>query len=570
MKLVLVSLAARESPEALPLGAACVAAALKSAAAADTALARLEILLLEAGLDEGPGELASRIASSGAALVGFSVYSWNRAVLTDVSARLRGDVGGILLFAGGPEATADPDGLIAEASLDFAIAGEGERASVLALGAILAGEASVGALRGIPGVALPGISGRGNGAGTAAPCARPEAAIDLPSPWLLGVMDPKACRGDVIWELSRGCPFHCAYCYESKGVGGSRPFPMERIEAELELFVRSGLRYAFILDPTFDYDAKRAGLLLDLFRERAPGMRWKFEIRAELLDKTLARRFAALDCSLQIGLQSVRSETLEAVGRPGFDRRDFARKTAMLSRAGVSFGLDLIYGLPGDYLDDFEEAMDFALSLEPNHLDIFPLALLPGTELAAAAESLGIEAESRSPYLVRATRELSARDMASAASLAAACDRFYSSGRAVGWFRAALAPLRSRPSAFLRGYWSWLSRRAGGDARRDGSSTRDTPLTIEAEQLAFLDEAYAASGLGALSAVLRDLVRLHGAWGRALAEGESSLLSLSYDPEELLGAAATGLRAFVRVAALRKKAWRVVPDEAEGARLEAL
>ena len=568
MKLVLVSLAARESPEALPLGAACVAAALKSAAEADAVLARLEILLLEARLDESPDELASRIASSGAALVGFSVYSWNRAVLTEVSARLRGAAGGILLFAGGPEATADPDGLIAEAALDFAIAGEGERASVRVLGAILAGEASIDALRGIPGVALPGISEGGGGA--AVLCAWPEVAVDLPSPWLLGVMDPKACGGDVIWELSRGCPFHCAYCYESKGAGGSRPFPMERIEAELELFIRSGLRYAFVLDPTFDYDAKRAGLLLDLFRKRAPAMRWKFEIRAELLDKALVRRFAALDCSLQIGLQSVRSETLETVGRPGFDRRDFARKIAMLSRAGVSFGLDLIYGLPGDDLDDFEEAMDFALGLEPNHLDVFPLALLPGTELAAAAEVLGIEAESRSPYLVRATRELPALDMASAASLAAACDRFYSAGRAVGWFRAALAPLRSRPSAFLRGYWSWLSRRAGGDARRDGTPTRDAHLTIEAEQLAFLDEAYTASGLGALSTVLRDLVRLHGAWGRALAEGESSLLGLSYDPEELLGAAATGLRAFVRAAALRKKAWRVVPDEAEGARLEAL
>jgi hypothetical protein len=67
---------------------------------------------------------------------------------------------------------------------------------------------------------------------------------------------------------------------------------------------------------------------------------------------------------------------------------------------------------------------------------------------------------------------------------------------------------------------------------------------------------------------LRDLVRLHGAWGRALAEGEESILELSYDPEEALGAAAVGLAAFVRGASRSGARWRVVPDDVEGARIE--
>jgi radical SAM superfamily enzyme YgiQ (UPF0313 family) len=380
-------------------------------------------------------------------------------------------------------------------------------------------------------------------------------------------MDPKECDGDVVWELSRGCPFRCAYCYESKGSSGSRPFPLERIEAELELFVRSGVNYIFVLDPTFDADPTRAALLLDLFRAKAPLMRWKFEIRAELLDKGLVRRFGTLDCSLQIGLQSVRRETLETVGRPGFDRAAFARKTAMLGAAGVSFGLDLIYGLPGDGLLDFEEGLDFAIGLEPNHLDLFPQALLPGTELADRAGELGIEADSRPPYLVRATRELPAQALASADALAAGCDRFYSSGRAVGWFRAALKPLKTRPSVFLRGYASWLERRAGLDTL-SVSARRVSSRSIEAEQLDFLGESYDAAGLSALLPALRDLVRLHGAWGRALAEGAESLVALSYDPEEALGAAALGIASFVRAARPLRASWRVIPDEAEGARIE--
>ena len=555
MKLVLVSLAARESPEAIPLGTACVAAAIASAAQVLPELASVECVLLEAGLNEGPDALASRIASTGAGIVGFSVYSWNRPVLSKAAARLRDAVGGMLLFAGGPEATADPMGLAREAALDFAIAGEGESAAVRALRAVVSG----GSLRGIPGVVL--AEGTDGEPWRAAP---PEDPASLPSPWLLGAIDPADCGGDVVWELSRGCPFRCAYCYESKGSSGSRPFPLERIEAELDLFVHAGVEYAFILDPTFDADAKRAALLLDLFRAKAPFMRWKFEVRAELLDKSLVRRFAALDCSLQIGLQSARRETLETVGRPGFDRAEFARKAAMLGSVGVSFGLDLIYGLPGDSLRDFEEGIDFALGLEPNHLDIFPLALLPGTELFDRAAELGIEADQNPPYLVRATREMSPEDLASAAALAAASDRFYTAGRAMAWFRAALKPLKARPALFLRDFAASLERRAASPSAKAPGDAR----AIEIEQLAFLDEAYGTAGLGALKPALRDLVRLHGAWGRAIAEGTESVLDLSYDPEEVLGAAAAGLAAFARAAKTLRGTWRVVPDEDEGARIE--
>ncbi len=560
MKLALVSLAARASPEAHNLGAACVAAAIQSAAPENPGLASLQTVLVEAALGESPDALASRIASLGAGIVGFSVYSWNRETLARTAVRLRGAVGGILLFAGGPEATADPEGLVAEADLDFAVAGEGETAAVRALGAILSGAASDGALGDIPGVVLPGAQGPAPRLRMAPPG---DPAV-LPSPWLLGVMDPKDYDGDVVWELSRGCPFRCAYCYESKGSSGSRPFPIARIEAELELFVRSGVSYVYVLDPTFDADAKRAVVLLDLFREKAPFMRWKFEVRAELLDKGLVRRFAALDCSLQIGLQSARRDTLATVGRPGFDRHAFARTTAALGAADVSFGLDLIYGLPGDSLRDFEESVDFALGLEPNHLDLFPLALLPGTELLDRAEELGIEADPRPPYLVRATRELPAGDLARAAALAVACERFYCEGRAVGWLRAALAPIKTRPSVFLRDFAVWLAARGAGPSGPDRDGTR----VIEAEQLGFLEKAYVAAGTPALLPVLRDLVRLHGAWGRALAEGEESILDLSYDPEEVLGASSSGLALFSRTAAPLRALWRVLPDEEEGARIE--
>jgi radical SAM superfamily enzyme YgiQ (UPF0313 family) len=561
VKILLVSSPARDSPEALSLGAASVAAALTAAGRASSrdgdSLAAAQVELLEGRLGEAAESLASRIAAARPEAVGFSTYSWNRELFSEAARLLRPMLPAATLFAGGPEATADPEALALESGLDFAIAGEGETASVAALRAI--GESRRDALADIAGVVVPGRPWRRS---------PPEDPASLPSPWLLGSIDPASLGGDLVWELSRGCPFRCAYCYESKGQSGSRPFPMERIEAELELFARSGIRYAFVLDPTFDSDPVRAAVLLDLFRKRAPGMRWKFELRAELLDKGLARRFAGLDCSLQIGLQSARAETLATVGRPGFDRSEFARKVGMLSQSGASFGLDLIYGLPGDSLADFRDSLDFALGLGPNHLDVFPLALLPGTELAERADELGIEADPRPPYLVRATRELPPPDLARAASLAAACDRFYTEGRAVGWFDAARRPLKKSPSALLRDFASWLAGRAAPLSKASSGTVGEGASAVEAEQLGFLEAEYSRAGLATLYPALRDLVRLHGAWARALAEGEESLLELSYDPEEILGAAAAGLAAFARGARRANGEWRVLPDAAEGARIE--
>jgi len=567
MKLILVSSPAMESPEAMDLGAASVAAAVVAAGASSPgggALSPLGFELFEARTGEAAEDLAARLAvlaspRAGApapGFVGFSVYSWNRGLFVAASRALRARLPSTVQFAGGPEATAAPESLLGDSSLDFVVAGEGESTVVEALRALLGGNRD--ALAEIPGVVLPGRPW------SPAPAEDPAR---LPSPWLLGAIDPASNEGDVVWELSRGCPFRCAYCYESKGRAGARPFPLERIEAELELFARSGVRYAFVLDPTFDSDPARASALLDLFARKAPGIRFKFEARAELLDRRLVRRFASLDCMLQIGLQSARAETLALVGRPGFDRKEYARRIGMLSSSGVTFGLDLIYGLPGDGLADFRDSLDFALGLGPNNLDVFPLALLPGTGLADRAVELGIEADPEPPYLVRGTRELPPGDLAAAAALAAAADRFYTEGRAVGWFAAVRRPLRRSPSELLGAFAAW-SGLGGAPLGRRGWAAAVGPRAVMEEQLGFLGEEYARSGLNALLPALRDLVKLHGAWGLALAEGEESELDLSYDPEEVLACAPAGLAAFAASASRSPGSWLVTPDDEEGARLE--
>lgn len=506
--------------------------------------------------------------------LGLSVYAWSAQALGAVSRALRKRAPGLLIFAGGPEATADPEVLLEDAELDFLIRGEGESLAVKALAQVLAWEGAEGraAREGSPEGGLApelraGLSGLQGlvigGTGQAGAARAPlEDLSRLASPWLSGLLVPK--EGGVLWELARGCPFHCSYCYEGKGEAALRRFPRPRIEAELDGFVKAGVEQVFVLDPTFDADREGARDLLDLIGRRGSGIHWKFEVRAELLDRDLARRFSRLDASLQIGLQTADPAVSAAVRRP-LDLKAFSRGIGHLNAEGVIFGIDLIYGLPGDSLAGFRKSVDYALGLQPNHLDLFPLSVLPGTVLAEEAEGLGLVAQDRPPYALISTPGFSPEALSQAGRLARACDFFYSRGRAVSWLLQALRPLKARPSAFLGRFADWalaggLSLDAGLEA--GGPSSRD----IEAAQRAFLGAEYGAKGLSGLLPALMDIVGFNAAWGRALAEGEASELRLSYDPDEVLGPGALDLAGFARSARPRPGLW-TVEATARGPRL---
>ena len=100
----------------------------------------------------------------------------------------------------------------------------------------------------------------------------------------------------------------------------------------------------------------------------------------------------------------------------------------MLNSTGVIFGLDLIYGLPGDTIEGFKRSLNYALRLQPNHLDIFPLAVLPGTALYDDAAAYNLDCLHNAPYTLISSPGFSGTDMAFAASLKNACNIFYNQG----------------------------------------------------------------------------------------------------------------------------------------------
>lgn len=497
MRIALVAVHPSPSPQAVPLANAF----LQSCLTTDPRTASLEVLRADFFLGQEPTACAAAIAALQPTLVGFSMYVWNRALCREIAAELRRRLPGIVIFAGGPEATADPQGVLAGAGFDFLISGEGEGP----FAAVCARLSEGGDASGISGVATRTENG------ISLTPAIPLNDLDaIPSPWLNGIIDAGHYPG-ILWQLARGCGFSCDFCFDSRDRHGVRRFSLERIEAELRHFASQGVSQVFVLDSTFNQDQKRAKTILRMIARLAPQIHFHFEVRSEFIDRELAELFVGITCSLQIGLQSADPQVLKQVGRT-FRKDDFVNRTMLLNETGAVFGFDLMYGLPGDTLAGFHESLNFALGLYPNHLDIFPLAILPGTALAARADSIGLRCLPQPPYTLIDSPTFSSTDMQKAQKLATACDVFYTRGRAVAWFNGMLDALGVRPAEFLHLFGEWLEAQKG-DVLSEADLTDDQVWCLQRDYLTTL---FSTKRLKRFLPALLDLVDYHYHYAVAL------------------------------------------------------
>ncbi|WP_051537912.1 B12-binding domain-containing radical SAM protein [Treponema sp. C6A8] len=524
---ICTTLLVEKSPQALPLGAACIASAIKQ-----SQLTRelCEVKLTAFSMEDKvctADSIYRILIEEKPAIVCFSVFVWNRLLLEEVSEKLRAE--GIITIAGGPEITAHPEVFT---SFDYTVSGEGE---------IKVPELVAKLISGAEDKTKPAKDGN------PLSCILTTSQIDLASlssPYLDGTIDPSE-YGGALWELARGCPFKCSYCYESKGSKTVRLFPMERIRAELELFAAKKIPQVFVLDPTYNANKERALQILKLMAQKTPDTFYYFEARAEFITPELARAFTKIPCAVQIGLQSANPDVLALVHRP-FNKKQFTKNIAILNREGVIFGFDLIYGLPGETLRGFKEGIDFAISLYPNNLELFCLSVLPGTDLFDRAGDLHLTFEPQPPYHIIHTDLFSKEDISRAASLSAACDLFYNQGRAVPWFNTICHAAKIRPSQFFAQFADHLNASNSG-AAGNGPLPNLTNLQhpqIEKLQLDFIKKLFDRAGLQRLFSAAKDLISLNGALARTQESGRQETLRLSYNAEYLFSEYAGDLKFF--------------------------
>ena len=407
----------------IPLAAACL-----KQAAADIPGTMVEIVPESIVSYIGDAALLHEILSREPDIVGFSVYSWNLRRSLHLAEKIK-EADNCRIVFGGPEITPD-NRLVRSESVDFLVYGEGE--SVFRH---LLQDSTFWQKK------------------TAAACAD-TLFQSSPSPYPAGLLEPEI-EDMVLLETQRGCPFRCGYCSYGKSrqhlTFKSAPLLLEAVEWAA-VHNHSEL---YFLDPTLN---TRPGIDVLLEKIRTANHRRNMalisEIRADRLDASLADRFAAAGFNwFEVGLQTTNPQALDLMNR-STDPARFLAGVTLLKERGISTTIDLIAGLPGDNLDGFKRSVDFIVENDLRQdVQVFPLAVLPGTDFRARSRALGLIFEPEPPYPVMATPSFSGENLLEAFDYAEArldVNLYPMPGLDIAWRNPRKAGDRLTPDHYVR------------------------------------------------------------------------------------------------------------------------
>ena len=348
--------------------------------------------------------LVREILSQQPWLVGFSCSLWNIDRTLWIAARLKEIRPDLRIVIGGPEITFDNAWVLQSGGVDYAVIGEGEQTFGELLTHLLSGEDDL----------TKPIAGLWRRAAPMLPAFRKPLPNlnEISSPYLEGILDA-ADERMMMLETIRGCVFKCKFCYYPKSYDGLYFLSEEKIVANLAHARQRGATEVVLLDPTLNQRKDFDDFLRILARENPDHQFTYFgELRSEGIREVTARLLRQANFTeVEIGLQSVDPEAQALMDRRN-NMKAFERGVQSLLDAGLKVKVDLIIGLPGDTLASVRRGFDYLASSNLfSTVQVFNLAILPGTAFRQEASSLGLQFQPKPPYYVYETPTLDTQDL---------------------------------------------------------------------------------------------------------------------------------------------------------------
>jgi radical SAM superfamily enzyme YgiQ (UPF0313 family) len=370
----------------------------------------IEVLPAGPASSLGDGALAAALAARRPWMVGFTCYLWNVERTLWVARELKRLCPGVRVVLGGPEVTADNAWLLETPEYDFAVLGEGEQTFANLLLALTAGESPPVS---IAGLYVPPTTGpRYRPDRLPAPRTPLTDLTRLGSPYLAGILDA-AVERMMLLETTRGCVFRCKFCYYPKAYPDQYFLPAAAVLANLRHAQERGAEEVFLLDPTLNQRRDFADFL-HLLIEGNPGRRFSYfgELRGEGITPQTARLLRLANFTeVEVGLQSVEPEAMTRMDRKN-NLRAFERGVRAMLAEGIHVKVDLIVGLPGDTVESVRRGLHYLRDGGLySDVQVFNLAVLPGTAFRHEAAALGLAYQDRPPYYVLHTPTLDRTDL---------------------------------------------------------------------------------------------------------------------------------------------------------------
>lgn len=127
--------------------------------------------------------------------------------------------------------------------------------------------------------------------------------------------------------------------------------------------------------------------LVDYVRAYCEPVEFTCEANPESFTLDLAQALRAAGVTrISLGVQSLNASELKAIGRV-HSAEQAMLAVAQAKAAGFSTSCDVMCGLPGQTLDTFAETLRSLVTLNPDHVSVYPLQLEEGTPLARMEEA---------------------------------------------------------------------------------------------------------------------------------------------------------------------------------------
>jgi len=195
---------------------------------------------------------------------------------------------------------------------------------------------------------------------------------------------PQAAASDFIMPMisARGCSFKCTFCYQMSG--GYRPRSAESIIEEIHILKNTyGITYIVFDDDLLMSSEKRATEISEAFISANLNIKWGCSGRINYASPNLLKLMRKAGCVfINYGIESMDDLVLKHMRKALRSEWVIPAIEATLE-AGISPGLNMLYGNIGDTPETLEKSVDFLLKYSDGSQlrTIRPVTPYPGSPL---------------------------------------------------------------------------------------------------------------------------------------------------------------------------------------------
>ena len=365
--------------------------------------------LKEFTIQQRPVDIAEQLLRESPIIIIFSVYIWNTAEVSETVALIKQISPDTIIILGGPEVSHYPDHPDVVEDADYIVQGAGEISLRKLCEQLLNDKAPPQKIIEGEVVAFD--------------------QIELPYAYYTD----EDIRNRMIYvEASRGCPFKCEFCLSALDKT-AKPFELKKFLEEIDKLHQRGARNFKFIDRTFNLKVSTSVAIMEFFLERmSDDLYLHFEVVPDNLPdklKDTIKKFPRHSFQFEIGIQTFDPEIQELISRKQDNKKSGENLLWLREETQAYIHADLIFGLPGDTLENFAKSFDQLITFKPHEIQLGILKRLRGAPINRHTETYQLRYNTKAPYNILSTRDIDFYTMQEVNRFARYWDMIGNSGR---------------------------------------------------------------------------------------------------------------------------------------------